>query len=58
MRELDNLLDDLDRSRHSAHSNASYGSVGGGGGAGGRTSSADRPSVDALLNELSTAVNK
>ena len=57
MRELDNLLDDLDRSRHSAHSNASYGSVGGGG-AGGRTSTADRPSVDALLNELSTAVNK
>lgn len=56
MRELDNLLDDLDRSRHSAHSNASYGSVGGGG-AGGRTSTADRPSVDALLNELSTAVN-
>lgn len=54
MRELDTLLDDLNRSRLSA--GVSSGSVG-------RNSSASnsndgRPSVDALLNELSNAVHK
>ncbi|KZS03569.1 putative Paxillin [Daphnia magna] len=53
MRELDTLLDDLNRSRLSA--GVSSGSVG-------RNSSASnsndgRPSVDALLNELSNAVH-
>ena len=52
MRELDSLLDDLNRSRLSA--GVSTGSVG----HNSSTSNEGRPSVDALLNELSNAVHK
>ncbi|KAI9565909.1 putative paxillin-like isoform X1 [Daphnia sinensis] len=53
MRELDTLLDDLNRSRLSA--GISSGSVGHNSSAG--NSNDGRPSVDALLNELSNAVH-
>lgn len=49
MRELDTLLDDLNRSRYSAGS-AGHNSSG--------NSNEGRPSVDSLLNELSNAVHK
>ncbi len=51
MRELDTLLDDLNRSRYSG------GSVGGPNSSGGNSNDG-RPSVDSLLNELSNAVHK
>jgi len=54
MRELDSLLDDLNRSRLSA--GPSSGSVGHN--SSGGNSNEGRPSVDALLNELSNAVHK
>ena len=54
MRELDSLLDDLNRSRLSAGlSSSSVGHNSSGG-----NSNDGRPSVDALLNELSNAVHK
>ncbi|XP_046635981.1 paxillin-like isoform X2 [Daphnia pulicaria] len=53
MRELDSLLDDLNRSRLSA--GPSTGSVGHN--SSGGNSNEGRPSVDALLNELSNAVH-
>lgn len=52
MRELDTLLDDLNRSRYSA------GSAGHNNSSGGSGSNEGRPSVDSLLNELSNAVHK
>ncbi len=54
MRELDSLLDDLNRSRLSA--GPSTGSLGHN--SSGGNSNEGRPSVDALLNELSNAVHK